>query len=199
MTILPALAALLLAPIASEQDCSYDRDTMLAMDLESFDQQMDAGWRALQARGCLAEAAELIAAYREAHPEEAGLLGWHEGQLRAMLGEREAAVALFAGARKPEAEDMQGWNAYVDASIAFLENDRTALEAARERLAVVPKPEGMDLKMEQPDGTVLELAWPPNLNVVDGLIDCFGKSYREAYNAPCRSRPSVTVVEPEAQ
>ena len=192
---------MLLSPAATDapDDCSYDREAMLAMDLQAFDQQQDAGWRALQARGCLAEAAELLAAYQAAHPEEAGLLAWHEGQLRAMLEQRDAAIALFEASRKDEAEDFQGWNAYVEASIAFLQNDRPALEAARERLAGVPKPEGMKLTMEQPDGKVLEMAWPPNLNVVDGLIDCFGKTYKEAYNAPCRSRPAFTILEPEGQ
>lgn len=201
MTILLPLVALLLSPAATDApaDCSYDREAMLALDLQAFDQQQNAGWRALQARGCLAEAAELLAAYQAAHPDEAGLLAWHEGQMRAALEQRDAAIALFKASRKGEAEDFQGWNAYVDASIAFLQNDRPALVAARERLAAVPKPEGMKLTMEQPDGKVLEMAWPPNLNVVDGLIACFGKTYKEAYNAPCRSRPSFTVIEPDAQ
>ncbi|MEM1246425.1 MAG: hypothetical protein AAGK22_08635 [Acidobacteriota bacterium] len=31
-----------------------------------------------------------------------------------------------------------------------------------------------------------EMQWPPNLDVVDGLLRCFDRPYAEAYGASCR-------------
>jgi hypothetical protein len=33
----------------------------------------------------------------------------------------------------------------------------------------------------------MELKWPMNLDVLDGLIACFDRPYSEAYDAKCRS------------
>jgi hypothetical protein len=32
----------------------------------------------------------------------------------------------------------------------------------------------------------MKVRWPPNLDVVDGFLNCFDKSYDEAYGAACR-------------
>ncbi len=42
------------------------------------------------------------------------------------------------------------------------------------------------------------MAWPPNLNVVDGLIACFGKSYEQAYGRPC-VKPILVVDDTGAE
>jgi hypothetical protein len=117
---------------------------MLALDQSAFDQDPEGGWRQIASRnGCKAEAADLIALYRERQKSRSPILYWHEGQLRASLGQTAAAIALFEMSRKPK--DMLGWNAYVDASIAFLKNDKEALVEARERLLSTPKPTGRPL------------------------------------------------------
>lgn len=162
--------------------CVYDRTAMLALDQQAFDQDMDGGWRALAARpGCTLAAADLIRDYRRAHGSDAGILYWHEGQLRANAGQTGQAIELFERSRK--ADDPFGWNPYVDASIAFLRGDRPALLAARDALARLPRP--ADFAPRDQNGEPIEIRWPPNLQVVDRLIACFGQGYRIAYSGSC--------------
>jgi hypothetical protein len=165
---------------------------MLALSRRAFDQDLQGGWRAVSARdGCIAAAADLIRDYRERHRLNDTILFWHEGQLRASDGQTEAASALFERSRK-EPADAFGWNQYVDATIAFLRNDRPALLAARASLAGLPRPSGFEPR--DPQGRPISLSWPMNLDVVDGLIACFGRSYREAYGPACRSDPARTAA-----
>jgi len=174
------MLALVLLLAAVAPDCSYDRPAVMALDQDAFDQNDKGGWRALQMRGCMAEAADLIRDYREAksrpHPS---ILFWHEGQLRAMLGQTDAAIALFGQARQPAADDDFGWNLYVDGTIAFLRHDRPALQRARDTLAALPPPRS--LIATRPDGSKVKIDWPPNLDVLDGFLKCFGRPYRQAY------------------
>jgi hypothetical protein len=195
------LCALLFAgPARADADCSYDAGAMLALGEDAFDQDLanGGGWRALERKpGCQAAAAELIAAYRAAHPNASTTLAWHEGQLRASAGQDAQAIALFELARHPADKDKAGWNLYVDASIAFLRHDREALLAARDALAKVAFQggEGMpplkDGYLEFPAEAgqpAMKVRWPPNLDVVEGFLNCFESSYDEAYGAACRTR-----------
>jgi len=165
-TILPLLPfiALLAASSAAEAetDCSFDRAALLALDQQTFDQDMSRGWQAIALRGepCIEVAADLVREYRETHNLDAEILYWHEGQLRATAGQISEAIELFEKARRPSDSGF-GWNPYVDATIAFMKQDKSALLAAREALAKLPQ--------------------APNLNVVDMLIACFGQPYKEAY------------------
>jgi len=112
-------------------------------------------------------------------------LVWHEGQLRAELGQTAEAIRLFQRARRPDVllgQSQENWNAYVDATVAFLKGDRAALLSARARLAASPIP---TITERQSDGS-LRASKPdrqPNLDVVDGLIACFGRPYAEAYGS----------------
>jgi hypothetical protein len=172
----PARDARVLQP-----DCRHDRGRLLVLGEAEFDQDMAGGWRGLEDRGCVAEAADLVRDYRISH-RASRMLFWHEGQLRATLGQARAAITLFEKSRIQGA-DRIGWNHYVDASIAFLKRDRRALLAARASLAKIPRP--ADFRPRDSEGNVIEIAWPPNLNVVDGMIACFGRSYAEAYGGRC--------------
>ncbi len=159
--------------------CTYDRDQMMALDQQAFDQDMNGGWRVLaRDPACAAVTADLIRDYREAHRLTDTILYWHEGQMRAEAGQYGAAIALFDRSRHA-APDPFGWNLYVDASIAFLRGDRPALMRAREALSVLPRPENYEPR--DPSGRRLSISWPMNLNVVDALIRCFGQSYARAY------------------
>ena len=169
--------------VSKRPDCTYDRPALLAEDVKAFDQDMHGGWRPLADRGCLREAADLIAAWRGAHPdlpaEQAMGIAWHEGQMRAAFGDNAGAIVdLSLSLKKPEPEMRD----YAAATIAFLKHDRPGLLAARAALVAEPKPEGFDTAAAD-DKT---LVWPLNLDVVDGLIACFDKPYKEAYGH-CRS------------
>jgi hypothetical protein len=177
-------------------NCVYDRARMLALDENQFDQDMKGGWRALSSTtGCNLAAADLLREYREAHHQTSGLLFWHEAQLRAFSGQYREAITLMEHSYKPADADKAGWNPYVDATIAFLRKDKPALEQAKSRLAIVPPPTGdkdmgpiVDGYMEVKfiDGTTRKIRWPMNIDVVDGLENCFDKSYTEAYENTCR-------------
>lgn len=175
------MIALLLAAAAAP-DCTYDRAAMLALPQQAFDQDMSGGWRALSTKGCEAAAADLIRDWRTANKpsRNASILYWHEGQLRADLGQKAAAIALFEKSYKTADEDRgMGWNLYVDGSIAFLRRDRAAFDRAHAALAALPKPADFDPR--GPDGKPIAIAWPMNLNVLDGFARCWDKPYKAAY------------------
>ena len=175
---------------------------MLGLSENAFDQDLangGSGWRAVsKIPGCERAAADLLAAYRDVHPDSGTVLAWHEGQLLASAGEYAQAIPLLESARKPLDKDSAGWDYYVDATIAFLRHDEAALLAARERLAAIKYPSGADLPPLK-DGFIefpsqsgqppLRMRWPPNIEAVDALVACFTKPYKEAYgSSSCRNR-----------
>jgi hypothetical protein len=172
LAFLAALSLQAAAP-APPDPCQVDRSAMLALGMDAFDQDHQGGWRPLSERpGCTGTAADLIRDYRAFMLDRIPILYWHEGQLRADLGQNEEAARLMDQTRRASGDARAPWwNPYVDGTIAFLRGERGALVAARARLAAVPRP---------PD-TPADHDWPPNLRVVDGLIRCFGRSYHEAY------------------
>ena len=183
------MIALLLAAAAPAEDtpaspdCTYDLDAMLALDRQAFDQDIpDGGWRRLSKDGCHAEAAELIRAWRHEKRDHASVLYWHEGQMRAYAGQTREAIALFDLTRSSQDEDADfGWNHYVDGTIAFLRQNREGLERAMARLAAVPEPENNSFT--RPDGVVVTMSWPPNINVLRRFEYCWGQAYADAYGS----------------
>lgn len=169
------------ASASPQPDCSYDLDAMLALDQQAFDQDMDGGWRVLaQQEGCALAAADLIREWRHQKRAHASILYWHEGQMRAFAGQTDEAVALFELTYKDPAFDADyGWNHYVAGTIAFLERDRERLERAMADLNAVPKPS--NATFTRPDGTVIDMPWPPNLRVLEAFERCWDKPYAQAY------------------
>ena len=172
---------------------------MLTLSEDAFDQDLSnggGGWRRVaNIPGCEVAAADLIAQYRDAHPQSASVLTWHEGQLRASGGQNELAIPLLLAARKDPGVDLAGWNAYVDATVAFLQRDKSALIAARQKLLAVPyvEVEGMPPLQDgyvtfptPPGQPILRFRWPINIEVVDGLLNCFDKPYKEASGEICK-------------
>jgi hypothetical protein len=185
-------AALGAAPAADP--CAYDRNRLLALDENAFDQNLNGGWRVLaQNPQCELVAAELIRDYRQAHHSSAFILFWHEGQLRADTGQTKEAIALFDQSRRKN--DQSGWNFYVNGTIAFLNHDRQSLLKARQSLAALPRP--ADWAPFVFNGKPVELPWPENLNVLDGLLKCFDQPYQEAYNSENCTRPIMKVQVPD--
>ncbi|NZA26243.1 hypothetical protein H0E84_07575 [Luteimonas sp. SJ-92] len=181
--------------------CAYEREALLSLDEQAFDQDLSAGgggWRRIgNVPGCERAAAELIGAYRDRHGNHSGTLLWHEGQLWAQAGEHERAIPLLERSKRKPEDDRIGWNHYVDATVAFLRNDRAGLGRAREALSKVEYVPGPDLPplkggyievTGQAGQSSFRFRWPPNIEVVDGLLNCFGKPYREAYGASCRAQ-----------
>jgi hypothetical protein len=160
---------------------------MLALSPEAFDRDDgSSGWRTLSdAPDCERAIAELIRAYRLSQPEGEtirSLLYANEGFKFARSGEFEQAIEALLASKLP---DDEAWNAYVDATVAFLKRDREALLAARERLAAVPPPPGFDEAVAAYKAqSGIERKWPFNLEIVDGLIACYEKPFWDAYNAP---------------
>lgn len=188
--MMSSIFALALLAGVSGQPCAFDTPKLMSLDPAEFDQDLHGGWRSVAyVPGCQRAAADLIKRYRRAHGSTS-ILYWHEGQLRAQSGQVARAIGLLDKSRKPAATDDFGWNPYVDATIAFLRRDRRALIEARQRLVALPRPKNFSPTATL-IGSPVKLAWPPNLNVVDGLIACFGKSYQEAYGR-C-AKPIVVV------
>lgn len=171
--------------------CISDRAAILALDREQFDRTPGSGWRPIaDVDGCEADAAGLIGEYRETRidPDDtraAASLAWHEGQLRAAAGQTERALSLFSTTFRDEIENDAdvAWNHYVSATMAFLTQDRQALDAAHEALAALPEPdfwaEASERTQEKYGFTPV---WPSNLNVVERFQKCFDTSYKEAYS-----------------
>jgi hypothetical protein len=180
------LVALQLSPLAAEPVCGFDRPALLALGVDAFDQDLKNGWREVaKKKGCQDEAADLIWQYRKKLQGNISVLYWHEGQLRASAGQTRQAIILFKNSKSP---GNLAWNAYVDATIAFLVHDAPGLRKARDRLLAVPRPK--EENWRNVDGTPRPAPkWPMNIEIVDSLVACFGKSYTEAYRTPeCRRR-----------
>jgi PDZ domain len=184
------------ARLAAKPQCRYDRIQLLALNEQQFDQDLEnGGWRGVAARsGCESVAADLVRDYRETHRSRFGILYWHEGQLRAMAGDYKRAITVMEQSR--DADDPSGgWNLYVDATIAFLKRDRAALLEARTRLAAIRPMNGEQVQdgfvsLRTSSGQEVKVRWPVNIDVVDGLIQCFDRPYRAAYGSECRSPAS---------
>jgi tetratricopeptide (TPR) repeat protein len=156
------------------------QQSSLTLNLDEFDQTPNQGWRSIgEEMGCYQEAAELIVSYLNVNAtklqgNQDTILHFHAGQMYAFAGDYKAAIPWFKRSfdqpdnLPPEAQPyIAAWNAYVNATIAFLNQDRAALE--RYRAEVAKGPNG-------PDGKVM------NLHVVERLINNVDKSYRDAYN-----------------
>lgn len=176
----------------NEHSCPVSVQVMMGLPIKVFDQDQDAGWRAIESKpGCgESDAAEVIKRYRLAAEDRLKTLTWHEGQLRANIGETTAAMELMSRSRRDG--DDTGWNDYVDATVAFLRRDRRALDMARARLASTPLPKGFSW-VDDKGATRTDTPpdWPTNLDIVDGLRSCIGKSYFEAYSNACKASAKV--------
>ena len=169
------LLALLMQACSPEPcfESPAERASMLQLAEDSFDQYNDRGWRLVSSRGghCRIAAAELILEYIERRGEDDLILPylahWHAGQMFAMAGETSRALRQFrfsyvydGGSRS----DTLMCNEYVTGTIAFLENDRDTLIAARNAF---------------PDESHM------NRGVLDGLLACFEEPYSIACGGRC--------------
>lgn len=158
---------------------------ILELPFREFDQNPSDGWRPYYASRCYKEAAHLLTEYISLYPErveEHYMLPFHAGQMFAMIGEYDKAVDLMRQGYSQRSSAIIDWNAFVDANIAFLENNHEMLVRMRERIAKQPI---MTEAMGAPDWAIGKKM---NLDVVDGFIACFDKAYSVAYEDECRAR-----------
>ncbi len=172
------IAALLAAAplFASAADCDALLQQHLASDMqlafEHFDQDEHQGWRALSAAGCDLQAVTLIEQYSATQPHPHPVMAWHRAQILAKAGRTADAIAATKQTLRPPGSDRDSgfdWNDYANATIAFLQGDRPALELNRERLAAAAKVARIN---------------EVNLRAVDRLARCFGQAYKAAYDCP---------------
>nr|WP_070959025.1 hypothetical protein [Hyphomonas sp. Mor2] len=167
-----------------------EREAMLALDIDAFDRTKGQGWRVVADRGCYSEAAQLIADYRE-QADDPSIAKSHQMQMHAAAEEREKAIILLNELIAADEAGAEWANLhYRRATRAFLANDLEELRTARAELAALATPSGFveaveRFKREYPDFPPPR--WPPNLDVVDAFISCFGDSYNTAYRGKaCR-------------
>lgn len=177
-------------------ECGVDQNEfnrLLRLSQGKFDQDFKGGWRAIGYKeNCNNAAAEMIKAYilySEPFPSKRiSILRWHAGQTKASAGNYLEAISLFKGTYKSDNEHGVAWNIYVDATIAFLQNDLAALTQAHDSLASLAVTEEekesrrkfleQNPNIKMPDGFVDQ---PDNLATVESLLECFGQPYSEAY------------------
>jgi hypothetical protein len=193
-----AMLLMAMAP-SMEQDlskCTYEKDAMLALSYNEFDQNPDTGWRKVAEPGCEEVAADLIIDWRTHHNRQDKMLFWHEGQLRAEAGQYQSAVALFKLSRKTRAEDRGwGWNIYVNGSIAFLQGNKRALQKAKRNLANLRKPKNMGRSVDI-NGNPVEVEWPLNLHILEGFNAVGDKAITRRMLALQRSNNSHSLACP---
>jgi hypothetical protein len=185
-----ALAAMVLVPLlacagksvakesassgANEENCALspdEREALLNLDYASFDQSLpNGGWRKFEA--CPRFTRDLLDAYITRHrdaleKQQWDVLVWHSGQISAEAGDSADAIAKMAQTLKPAEKPTDAflWNPYAKATIAFLQKDRPALLAERQKMARGLSPFNR-----------------LNLHHVDAFIRCFDSTYRVAYS-----------------
>lgn len=188
----PVLAEGPSADAPARPECAYDREAVLALDPVAFDQTEGKGWRPLYDAHCFTEAAELLRDWRAKHASDLApntpdngmmrhILTWHEAQMWAFGGRNELALPIFDSTyRQGETISDAAWNRYVDGTLAFLRRDRPRLEAAITELAAIPAPPNWGHSVGV-DGKPISMAWPQNLDVLQGLLRCWEQPYAVAY------------------
>jgi hypothetical protein len=148
-----------------------EKKNPLDLDYNTFDQRPGKGWRQVAEKGNFLDAARLIDGYAETHKSldesQRVNLNFHAGQMYAFADDYRTAIDRFnvsTYAEEPPNLPLR-WNAYVRATIAFLNKDMKHLEECRKEILEGPTFDG-------------EKA---NLDVVDGLIKHFDRPYAEAY------------------
>lgn len=172
--------------------CIDDPNALLRLDYEAFENDTSGrgGWRGIADKeGCEEVAADLIKTYRETRTaKQLRRLMHHEAQLRGTVGDYGEAISLLQQILETEPDLSMRY--YREAELGFFRRDKSALKAARASLAGVPKPEGFDAGVAKFKEKYPELSppiWPVNLDVVDGLLNCFDRPYAQAYSTDCRS------------
>ena len=184
-------------------DCGVDateRERLLSLDEDAFDQDFDGGWRAVSLRhdgACKVAAAQLLDDYIERHDvsPDTSVMHWHVGQMLAGAGRYTEARPWFEAERRTGQLDShdEAWNLYVDGTLAFLDSDRAAFERASAELnsgrfdPTSEEAASMREWAESENITFPEESYIRNANgvVLERMLACWGTPYSEAYGGRC--------------
>jgi len=162
-----------------------ETEKLLALPFAQFDQQEGSGWRPLYRIKCYSAVANLLVEYLKRHPEPSEgryMLPFHAGVMFASDGRYEQAIDWMKQSYSDAPSTMIDWNAFVDATIAFLRHDLDELLKLRKRIDLQPA------FAEGPGVPKWAAGKKMNLDVVDGYINCFNETYDVAYSLPCREK-----------
>jgi len=173
------------APSAAAPVCQITPEQKAAnakLSFDDFDQKgvTPVTSRKLAEAGCWAESAEATQHYLLYGPQvsegQQRVLRFHLAQQTANAGREREAALVMAGARNP-AESLATpetvrWNDFVRGHWAFFTKDKAMLQAS---LAAVEAGTGFGNRL--------------NTALLQGLLKCFDRSYRDAVEAPCRIQP----------
>lgn len=169
LSLLAATLMLGLTRSAYPAPSASDPASMNQQSFKEFDQDLDTGWRVLELQMQYSQAVDAIKAYQQANvarlqPWQKASLDYHLGHMYALEGENQQAIAVF---RSVLASGAMGNPTYMQASIAFLSEDRAALLKARETIATTnPGP------------------WQKgDLAEVDGMLKYFGQPFEVVFAA----------------
>ena len=121
-----------------------ERDNILSLPWQQFDQTLNSGWRVYSARGDYQAAADVIDAYLKQNGEltvrQRAVSHFHAGQMRVRHSRVVAGLAHMRQALVPNGTPglSDDWNIMVLAHIAFLTGDRATLVALKEQVTTLP-------------------------------------------------------------
>lgn len=174
----PTLGSTYVLPKVTCPPSPEDTQRLLALSFRDFDQNPMSGWRVYGSNGCYRDAARLIDAYADKIADAKALSGlrFHQVQLLAHAGDTPGALAVLQEVKRLDAERNAdtGWRLYVAGTEAFLESRKRDLEQHLVALLGFAEQHG-------PTESVART----NAKVLKGLIRCFGRPYREAYQPSC--------------
>lgn len=186
--IVPILAMLACTgPIAASGEdspaCAADREAILALEFIAFDQTAGSGWRPLYEAGCYEEAAGLVRDWAVRHGQAPSIIPYHEAQLWGYAGRSDFAIPMFERIiRGMAADPSDPWRLYTEGNLAFLQRDKSRLEAATAKLAALPRPAnwGTTRAITADGKPAPPQAWPPNLNILQAMLRCWDETYEVA-------------------
>jgi hypothetical protein len=162
-SILLSILGCFIGCVSEQREC--ERDLILSLPWQQFDQTPNSGWRIYFARHDYRAAADLIEIYLKQHQNltvrQRAVSNFHAGQMRLHVGGPQAAIPHMRLALVPENTPglSDDWNIMVLAHIAFLNDDRAALDALKAQQAVLPPS---------------RVEWP---GCAANLLDHLGQSY----------------------
>jgi hypothetical protein len=174
----PALGSTYVLPKVTCPPSPEDTQRLLALSLHDFDQNPLSGWRLYGSNGCYMDGARLIDAYADKITDARLLSGlrFHQFQMLAHAGDTPGALAVLQKVKRLDVERKAdtGWKLYVVGTEAFLESRKSDLEKHMVALVAFADQHGPTAKVAR-----------ANARVLKGLVQCFGKPYRQAYQPSC--------------